>query len=81
MVSQNASAGRNPGRGRLGATPVSERVVYDGKYVTAAGVSAGIDMGLALAGRIAGDEVAQAIQQSGYGLTARQITAIYLASR
>jgi transcriptional regulator GlxA family with amidase domain len=47
---------------RLGATPVSERVVFDGKYVTAAGVSAGIDMGLTLAGRLAGDEVAQAIQ-------------------
>ena len=48
--------------GRLGATPVSERVVVDGKYVTAAGVSSGIDMGLALAGRMAGDDVAQAIQ-------------------
>jgi putative intracellular protease/amidase len=48
--------------GRLGATPVRERVVFDGKYVTAAGVSSGIDMGLALAGRLAGDEVAQAIQ-------------------
>jgi putative intracellular protease/amidase len=48
--------------GALGATPVSERVVFDGKYVTAAGVSAGIDMGLTLAGRVAGDEVAQAIQ-------------------
>jgi transcriptional regulator GlxA family with amidase domain len=47
---------------RLGATPAGERVVFDGKYVTAAGVSSGIDMGLALAGRIAGDEVAQAIQ-------------------
>jgi len=47
--------------GSLGATPVSERVVFDGKYVTAAGVSAGIDMGLTLAGRIAGDNVAQAI--------------------
>jgi transcriptional regulator GlxA family with amidase domain len=47
---------------RLGAEPVSDRVVFDGKYVTAAGVSAGIDMGLTLAGRIAGDEVAQAIQ-------------------
>ncbi len=30
--------------------------------MTAAGVSSGIDMGLALAGRIASDEVAQAIQ-------------------
>jgi putative intracellular protease/amidase len=48
--------------GSLGATPVSERVVFDGKYVTAAGVSAGIDMGLTLAGRVAGDEAAQAIQ-------------------
>jgi putative intracellular protease/amidase len=48
--------------GRLGARPVAQRVVFDGKYVTAAGVSAGIDMALALAGRIAGDDVAQAIQ-------------------
>ena len=48
--------------GRLGAEPVTERVVFDGKYVTAAGVSSGIDMGLALAGRIAGDETAQYIQ-------------------
>jgi putative intracellular protease/amidase len=48
--------------GSLGATPVRDRVVFDGKYVTAAGVSAGIDMGLTLAGRVAGDETAQAIQ-------------------
>jgi putative intracellular protease/amidase len=48
--------------GRLGARPTPERVVFDGKIVTAAGVSAGIDMALALAARIAGDEVAQAIQ-------------------
>jgi putative intracellular protease/amidase len=47
---------------RYGATPVAERVVFDGKYVTAAGVSSGIDMGLTLAGRIAGDETAQSIQ-------------------
>jgi putative intracellular protease/amidase len=46
----------------LGAEPVSERVVFDGKIVTAAGVSAGIDMGLELAAKIAGDTVAQAIQ-------------------
>ncbi|HEX8715283.1 MAG TPA: DJ-1/PfpI family protein, partial [Solirubrobacteraceae bacterium] len=46
----------------LGADAVSERVVVDGKLVTAAGVSAGIDMALALAARIASDEVAQAIQ-------------------
>jgi putative intracellular protease/amidase len=48
--------------GRYGATAVAERVVFDEKYVTAAGVSSGIDMALALAGRIAGDETAQAIQ-------------------
>ncbi len=46
----------------LGAEPVEERVVFDGKLVTAAGVSAGIDMALTLAARIAGDTVAQAIQ-------------------
>ena len=45
-----------------GATPVSERVVEQGKVITAAGVSAGIDMALQLAARVAGDEVAQAIQ-------------------
>ena len=48
--------------GRYGANPVAQRVVFDGKYVTAAGVSSGIDMALALAGRIAGDRTAQAIQ-------------------
>jgi transcriptional regulator GlxA family with amidase domain len=41
---------------------VKERVVEDGKLMTAAGVSAGIDMALTLAARIAGEEVAQAIQ-------------------
>jgi putative intracellular protease/amidase len=46
----------------LGAEATSERVVFDGKLVTAAGVSAGIDMALALAERIAGEQVAQAIQ-------------------
>jgi putative intracellular protease/amidase len=46
----------------FGADAVSERVVFDGKIVTAAGVSAGIDMALTLAAQIAGDEVAQAIQ-------------------
>lgn len=48
--------------GRLGATPVEERWVEDGKFWTAAGVSAGIDMALALAARIAGDDLAQMIQ-------------------
>ncbi|MFD4575171.1 DJ-1/PfpI family protein [Streptomyces sp. NPDC058417] len=46
----------------FGATPTGERVVMDGHYVTAAGVSAGIDMAQTLAGRIAGDDVAQAVQ-------------------
>ncbi|WP_416977281.1 DJ-1/PfpI family protein [Streptomyces sp. T028] len=46
----------------FGAEPTGERVVFDGKYVTAAGVSAGIDMGLALLGRIAGDDHARAVQ-------------------
>jgi putative intracellular protease/amidase len=46
----------------FGAEPTGERVVLDGKYVTAAGVSSGIDMGLTLLGRIAGDEHAQAVQ-------------------
>lgn len=45
-----------------GVTVVRERVVFDGKYVTAAGVSSGIDMGLALAERVAGTETAQRIQ-------------------
>ncbi|MFE6194080.1 DJ-1/PfpI family protein [Streptomyces sp. NPDC057838] len=47
---------------RLGAEPTGERVVTDGKYVTAAGVSAGIDMGLTLLGRIAGDDHARIVQ-------------------
>ncbi|MGW0794522.1 DJ-1/PfpI family protein [Streptomyces sp. NPDC002692] len=47
---------------QFGAEPTGERVVFDGKYVTAAGVSSGIDMGLHLLGRIAGDEHAQAVQ-------------------
>ncbi len=44
------------------AIPTAERVVVDGKIVTAAGVSAGIDMALTLAAHIAGDDVARAIQ-------------------
>jgi len=46
----------------FGAIPTAERVVEQGKIITAAGVSAGIDMALCLARRIAGDTVAQAIQ-------------------
>jgi transcriptional regulator GlxA family with amidase domain len=46
----------------FGAEPLTARVVEDGKVITAAGVSAGIDMALTLASRLAGDQVAQAIQ-------------------
>jgi transcriptional regulator GlxA family with amidase domain len=45
-----------------GATPVSERVVEDGKLITAAGVSSGIDMALRLVSHEAGPEIAQAVQ-------------------
>jgi putative intracellular protease/amidase len=48
--------------GRLGADPTPERVVFDGKIVTAAGVSAGIDMALRLTASIAGEQLAQAIE-------------------
>ncbi len=46
----------------FGADPVGGRFVEDGKTITAAGVSAGIDMALHLVGREAGPEVAQAVQ-------------------
>ena len=46
----------------LGARPTEGRFVPQGKIVTAAGVSAGIDMALWLAAQIAGDDVAKAIQ-------------------
>jgi transcriptional regulator GlxA family with amidase domain len=46
----------------LGVEVVPERVVFDGKYATSAGVTAGLDMALALAAKIAGEQVAQAIQ-------------------
>lgn len=46
----------------LGAMPVPDRVVFDDKYVTGAGVSAGIDLALTLVGEIYGPEMAQAVQ-------------------
>ncbi len=46
----------------LGARPTEQRVVERGKVITAAGVSAGIDMGLTLASRLFGDDVACAVQ-------------------
>ncbi|MCB0862051.1 MAG: DJ-1/PfpI family protein [Solirubrobacterales bacterium] len=46
----------------LGAEPVADRVVFDGKYVTGAGVSAGIDMALTLVTEVFGPEIAQSVQ-------------------
>jgi transcriptional regulator GlxA family with amidase domain len=46
----------------FGAEPVAERFVADGKVVTAAGVSAGIDMALHLTSLEYGPELAQGIQ-------------------
>lgn len=45
-----------------GAEPVGGRYVEDGKTITAAGVSAGIDMAFHLVAREVGPEVAQTIQ-------------------
>ena len=47
---------------RLGARPTGSRVVEQGKVITAAGVSAGIDIALLLASRLAGEQAAQAMQ-------------------
>ncbi len=47
---------------RLGARYDPARVVVNGKYITSAGVSAGMDMGLTLVQLIAGDEYAKAVQ-------------------
>jgi transcriptional regulator GlxA family with amidase domain len=49
-------------RGFGGVDVVAERVVFDGKLATAAGVTAGIDMALSLAAKLANEQVAQAIQ-------------------
>jgi transcriptional regulator GlxA family with amidase domain len=48
--------------GRLGALPTRERVVWDGPVVSGAGVSAGIDLALALVAELRGPETAQRIQ-------------------
>jgi len=48
--------------GELGAKPVSDRVVEEGRILTAAGVSSGIDMALRLVQLKYGDEIAQAVQ-------------------
>ena len=48
--------------GTFGVEVIPERVVFDGKLATAAGVTAGIDMALGLVARIANEQMAQAIQ-------------------
>jgi transcriptional regulator GlxA family with amidase domain len=47
-----------------GAIPTEQRVVERGKVITAAGVSAGIDMALHLTAKLGGDDLAKAIQLS-----------------
>jgi putative intracellular protease/amidase len=47
---------------RYGAEPTLERVVEQGKIITAAGVSSGIDMALRIAQQLVGDDFAQALQ-------------------
>ena len=46
----------------FGVEVSEERVVFDGKFATAAGVSAGVDLALELVRRLAGDQVACEIQ-------------------
>lgn len=48
----------------FGAEPTRERIVDEGKYITAAGVSAGIDMAIYLLNRLKGEKVAKAAQLS-----------------
>ena len=48
--------------GELGAIPTAQRVVTSGRFATAAGVSAGVDLALTIAADLQGDEVAQMIQ-------------------
>ncbi len=45
-----------------GAIPVARRIVEHPRLITAAGVSSGIDMALLLAARVAGEDIAKAIQ-------------------
>jgi transcriptional regulator GlxA family with amidase domain len=49
---------------RYGARYVEERVVQQGKIITSAGVSSGIDMALTLVAKMAGDDIAKGIQLS-----------------
>ena len=46
----------------FGATPVHERVVIDRNRCTGGGVTAGVDIGLTLAGRLAGEDMGRVIE-------------------
>jgi len=46
----------------FGAKPSPRRIEKDGKYITAGGITAGIDFGLWLAAKLAGTKVAKEIQ-------------------
>ena len=47
---------------KFNVTVKDERYIQDGKYITSAGVSAGIDMALYLVSKIAGDQIAKVFQ-------------------
>jgi transcriptional regulator GlxA family with amidase domain len=49
---------------RFGAVYSEQRVTFDGKYVTSAGVTAGLDMALRLSEHLSGRAVAEAIELS-----------------
>lgn len=49
----------------FGATPVDARIVADGKFVTGAGVSAGIDFAISLVGQLRSPRYAQALMLMG----------------
>ncbi|MEX0790452.1 MAG: DJ-1/PfpI family protein [Actinomycetota bacterium] len=47
---------------KLGAIYTPERWVQNGRYITSAGISAGIDMALHLVAQLAGEEIARQVQ-------------------
>ena len=52
------------GLARFGAVYSPARISRDGKYLSSSGVSAGIDLGLALCGELLGTDIAEAIELS-----------------
>lgn len=49
---------------KFGATPIAQRVVVDGKFVTGGGVTAGIDFALCLTALVRGEDHAKLVQLS-----------------